>query len=117
MMAVRAAPAQLTIVAEKAPWLKATGLKEVLSAGARKRQHRQQQAGMLCLSGLNVDKLAAFLAFGEDNLAVDESEEGVVLTHAYVKAGVVDSATLTLEDVAGFAILTAENLYSESFAF
>ena len=71
----------------------------------------------LCLSGLHVDKLASFLALGEDNYTVDESEESVVLAHTHVETGVVNCATLTLDDVTGFAMLTAENLYTESFAF
>ncbi len=58
-----------------------------------------------------------FLAFSEDNYTVDQSEKSVVLAHTYVEAGVVNCATLTLDDVAGFAMLTTENLYSESFAF
>ena len=53
--------------------------------------------------GLHVDKLAACLAGGEHNHAVDEGEDGVVLTHANVQTGMVLSATLTLDDVAGFA--------------
>lgn len=71
----------------------------------------------LCLGGLNVDELASLLALGEYYYTVDESEDGVVLAHTHVKTGVVNCATLTLDDVAGFAILTAENLYTESFAF
>ena len=71
----------------------------------------------LCLSGLHVDKLATFLALGEYYYTVNESEESVVLTHTHVETGMVNGATLTLEDVTGFAMLTAENLYTESFAF
>ena len=70
----------------------------------------------LCLSGLHVDKLATFLALGEYYYTVDESEESVVLTHTHVETGMVNGATLTLEDVTGFAMLTAENLYTESCA-
>jgi len=73
--------------------------------------------GRLCLKGLHVDELAAFLAFGEHYDAVDEGEESVVLAHAYVEAGVMDGATLALQDVACLADLTTENLYTESFAF
>lgn len=71
----------------------------------------------LCLSGLYVDELASLLALGEYYYTVDESEDGVVLTHTHVETGMVNGATLTLDDVTGFAMLTAENLYSESFAF
>lgn len=71
----------------------------------------------LCLGRLNVDELAAFFAFSEDNNTVDEGEESVVLAHANVETGMVNGATLTLDDVTGFAVLTTENLHTESFAF
>lgn len=73
--------------------------------------------GLLCFSGLDVDELAAFFAFSEDNHTVDQCEQCVVLSHAYVETGVMNCTALTLDDVAGFAMLTTENLYSESFAF
>ncbi len=71
----------------------------------------------LCFGGLDVDELAAFLAFSEDNNTVNEGVDCVVLAHANVQTGVVNGAALALEDVTGFAVLTTENLYSESFAF
>ena len=67
--------------------------------------------------GLNVDKLAAFFTGGEYYYAVNEGEEGVVLTHAYVETGVVNGATLTLDDIASFAFRTTEDFHTESFAF
>lgn len=73
--------------------------------------------GSLSFGGSNVDEFTSFLAFGEDNDAVDESEEGVILTHADVVAGMVDGATLTLDNVASLAVLTTENLNAETFAF
>lgn len=54
--------------------------------------------------GLHVDELTSFLAGGEHYNSVDESEECVILTHTYIKTGVMLSATLTLQDVAGFAV-------------
>lgn len=75
------------------------------------------QSGGLCLSRLYVDKLASLFAFGEYYYTVDKSKQSVVLAHTYIKAGMVNCATLTLDDVTGFAMLTAENLYTESFAF
>ena len=72
---------------------------------------------VLCLSRLDVDKLAAFLTDGKGHYTVNESEESVILTHTYVQTGMMNSTALTLEDVTGFAYLTAENLYTESFAF
>lgn len=71
----------------------------------------------LCFGRLDVDEFAAFFAFCEDNNTVDEGEESVILAHANVETRVVYGATLTLDDVTGFAMLTTENLYSESFAF
>ncbi len=72
---------------------------------------------LLSLSGSHVDKLAAVLSFGEHNHAVDEGEESVILTHAYILAGVMNSAALTLQNVAGLSILTTKNLYAKTFAF
>ena len=74
------------------------------------------QSSGLCLYGSDVDELASVLAFGEENGAVHESVEGVVLADAYVEAGVVDCAALTLEDVACLGELTTKNLNAESFA-
>lgn len=71
----------------------------------------------LGLEGLHVDELAAVLALSEDNGAVDESVDGVVLTETYVFTGMVNGTTLTLDDVASFSKLTAENLDAESLAF
>lgn len=73
--------------------------------------------GILCFRRLDVDELAAFFALCEDNYTINESEKSVVLAHANVEARVVYGATLTFDDVTGFAMLTTENLYSESFAF
>ena len=67
--------------------------------------------------GLHVDELAAFLTGGEHYNAVYEGEESVVLTHAYVKTGVVYCATLALDDIAGLAVGTTEDFHTESFAF
>ena len=72
----------------------------------------------LCFAyGSYVDELATVAAFGELYGAVHEGVESVVFAHAYVEARVVYGATLTFDDVTGFAVLTTENLYSESFAF
>ncbi len=72
----------------------------------------------LCLAGrLHVDETAAFLAGGEHNHAIHEGVNRVVLAHTYVKTGMVNRATLTLDDIACFGVLTAKNLHSESFAF
>jgi len=41
----------------------------------------------------------------------------MILTHTDVLTGVVDGATLTDDDVAGDAGLTAKNLHTQTFAF
>ena len=59
---------------------------------------------LVCCVGLHVDKLASFLAGGENYNTVNEGEEGVILTHAYVETGVMGCAALTLKDVASLAL-------------
>lgn len=72
----------------------------------------------LCFAqGGYIDKLAAIATFGEENCAVDEGIDSVVFADAYVKAGVMHGAALTFDDVAGFALLTAEDFNAESLAF
>ena len=71
---------------------------------------------LLC-DGSNVNKATSVLAFGEDYGTVNEGVESVVLTHAYVETGVVNGATLTLDDIASFAFRTTEDFHTESFAF
>lgn len=78
---------------------------------------QEQAANVLCLDGLHIDKLATFLAFCEHHYAVNERKESVVLAEAHIEAGVMHCAALTLDDVTCFAALSAENLYTESFAF
>ena len=65
----------------------------------------------------NVDELASTLTSSELYSTVNQSVDCVVFAHTNVEAGMVNSATLTLDDVACFATLTAENLNTESFAF
>ena len=69
------------------------------------------------LMGLNVDELTSLLTGGEYHYAVNEGEQSVVLAHTHVETGMVNGATLTLDDIAGFAIRTTKNFHSESFAF
>ncbi len=59
---------------------------------------------MLSFFGLHVDELATLFAGGEHHNSVDEGEKSVILTHAYVKTGVVHSATLTFDDVTCLAV-------------
>ena len=64
----------------------------------------------LCLGyGSHVDEPAAVATFGKYNSAVDEGIQSVVLADAYIQARVVDCAALTLEDIACFSVLAAEN--------
>lgn len=79
---------------------------------------RKINASLLSFSGgEHVDELATVAAFRELNGAAYECIESVVFADAYVKARVVLGAALTFEDVAGFAGLTTEDFYTESFAF
>ena len=70
----------------------------------------------LGLKGLHVDKLTAVFTLSKYYSAINQSIDGVILAHAYIQTGMVNSTTLTLDDVTGFSILTAKNLNSESFA-
>lgn len=72
---------------------------------------------MLGLDGSDVDELTTVATFCEEYSAVNQCVEGVVLAHTHVKTGMVNSAALTLEDVASLCILSAENLNTESLAF
>ena len=67
--------------------------------------------------GLNVDKFSAFFTGRENYNAIDQRDESVVLTHAYIKTGVMLGATLTLDDIACFAVATPEDFDAEAFAF
>ena len=70
---------------------------------------------VLCLGHRSyVDELAAVATFGELNCAVDKGIEGMVFTDTYVQTGVVNCTALAFQDIAGFGILTAENLNTES---
>ena len=74
-------------------------------------------AGLCLGDGSYIDEATAFFAAGEYHRAVNERVDGVILTHAYVQAGMMHCATLALDDVASFGELTAKNLNTESFAF
>lgn len=67
--------------------------------------------------GLDVDVFAALFAGGEYYYTVDKSEEGVILAHSDVEAGMMLCATLALDDVASLAVGSAEDFYAEAFAF
>jgi hypothetical protein len=53
---------------------------------------------------LYIDESATLFTGGEHYYSIDESKESVILTHTYVKTGVMLSATLTFDNVAGFAV-------------
>lgn len=67
--------------------------------------------------GLDVDELASVASGGEFHGSAHECEQSVVLADAYVEAGMVHGAALTLEDVACFGKLAAKNLDAQTFAF
>lgn len=72
---------------------------------------------MLGLDRSDVDELTTVAALSEENSAVNQCVKGVVLAHTHVKTGMMNSAALTLEDIASLCILSAENLNTESLAF
>lgn len=59
---------------------------------------------------------ATLALLAERHRAVYQSEQGVVLAHTYVLAGVVNSTSLTNDDVASLSELTTEKFYTESLA-
>ena len=63
-------------------------------------------------SGLNGDVVATSFGF-EHYSAANESIQSVVTTHAYISTWVVDSATLTLDDITCFSKLSAKNFNAE----
>ncbi len=72
----------------------------------------------LCLAyRLYVDKLATIATFGEHYNAIYEGIDSVILAKTNVETRVVNRATLTLDDVTGFASLATKNLHTESLAF
>ncbi len=58
------------------------------------------------------DETTVFAAFVELNDTVDKCKESVVLAHANILAGVVSSATLANDDVAGHAFLTTKDFHA-----
>ena len=56
------------------------------------------------------------LALVELNSSVDECVKRIVLTDSYVVAGIVLCATLANDDVTSNALLTAENLDTQSLS-
>lgn len=66
---------------------------------------------------LNVDEFAPLFAGGENNHSIDKCVECVVLTDTDIQAGMVLSATLAFEDIAGFAIAAAVDFHPKAFAF
>jgi hypothetical protein len=74
-------------------------------------------AGLCLACRLYADKATAIFACGEHNYSVNKGIDCMILAHAYVKTRVVNCATLTFDNVAGFSFLTAKNLNAKSFAF
>ena len=63
------------------------------------------------------DVRLALALLAESDRTVDQREERMILTHAYVLTGVVNRAALTNDDVARLCELTAEQFDAESLAF
>ncbi len=55
--------------------------------------------------------------FAELHRAIAQGEQRIVLTHAYIVAGVVMGAALTHDDITGDALLTTIYLNAQTFAF
>ena len=62
----------------------------------------------------NIGLVVSFLT--ETNLTIDQSVKSVVLTHTYIESWVVNSTSLTNEDVTCLYHLITEFLDTESFA-
>lgn len=69
------------------------------------------------LCGNHRDIRSVKASFFELDGAITKSIQRVVFTHTNVHPRVVDSTTLTNDNVAGNAMLSTEYLYAESFAF
>ena len=67
-------------------------------------------ARLLLFLGDDGDVGTVLTSFLELDCAVAQGEQRVVLAHADILARVVDGATLTDDDVARHAVLTAKNL-------
>ena len=69
----------------------------------------EKPLSLFLFGGRNDGDVGAILASAfELHCAVAEGVEGVVFTHTYVLAGVVDGAALANDDVAGDALLTTK---------
>ncbi len=65
---------------------------------------------------LNAYIRAIITLLSENYCTINQCEEGVILTHTYILTCVVNSTTLTNDDVACLSKLTTEKLQTESFA-
>lgn len=75
----------------------------------------QRLFNALCeLVGVNAYTSSAVCDVLELNLTVNESEQGVILTAAYIYAGMNVSASLADDDVAGDYMLTVSSLNAKS---
>ena len=71
----------------------------------------EKPLSLFLFGGRNHGDVGAILASAfELHCTVAEGVEGMIFTHTYVLAGVVDGATLTNDDVAGDALLTTKYL-------
>jgi hypothetical protein len=99
--------------------LKLRSREDTKKAGHEVRPYLFDSSGQrLCLGdGSHVDETTTVLAFSEEDGTVNESVDSVVLAHTHVQTGVVNSATLTFDDVTCFGELTTKDFHAESLAF
>ena len=77
-------------------------------------QDRKRCVGLGLCDGFDRNHAAVALTTLESHHAICESEEGVILTHTNILAGIVDSAALANDDVASDASLTTPDLNAQS---
>lgn len=72
---------------------------------------------LLSCIGQNRHKGTVLTAFLKLDGTVTQSEQGMISAHTYVVARVVNSATLTDDNVASNAMLTTKDFHAQAFAF
>ena len=83
----------------------------------RKPGLRLSMQRLLLRNGCNADVRFSGGLLAEVHLAVHQGEEGVVLAHTHVLAGIVHRAPLTYDDIARFGELAAKELHAQPLAF
>ncbi len=68
-------------------------------------------------NGLNRNKRLVVLSTLENNHAIGEREQSMILAHSHIFARVVFGPALANDDVSSNNFLAAKNLYAEAFTF